>query len=361
MTKKIISALAAVIAAASVYAYDPAVGSESLFELSSPNGLTYASSVTGGGVRYINPASISVNPALTAQEQRVGLNAGYTQLITVDTPVKAGAMVQTGIIIPFKWAVVTGELFGAFPNSPSMTIGNSVILEGGLSKSITEKLDVGIGVNTGASWGSYADWGLSANLGFVYTIGNLSFMKDFKYGVSINNLGKNFASDANRDFLSSYPGFCTIRAGASALLFSNDVLKIGASFDLSTPCFVNLIMDTGLQITLKDMLTLSVAEKINLKESINGNKNYIPSVGLLFNFKFNSKNDYLASHDWSESEMTIGAAYKNIYENVHAASVGVDLRLGLKDETPPVIEIWFDEDDEDDVETSAAVFTGSDK
>lgn len=347
MKKKIFAVAAVLMAVAAVSAYAPATGSESLFELSSPNGMTYASSVTGGGVPYVNSASISVNPALTAKSQRVGLNAGYTALITKGDKTKLGSMFQAGLMVPFKWAVVSGELYGAMPNSPSMTIGNSMILETGLSKEITEHLDVGLGVNTGVRWGGFADWGLSANLGFVYEMGNLGFMKDFRYGVSISNLGKNYGSTEEKDFLSSYPGFCTIRAGASGLFFANDNIKIGGSLDLSTPCFCNMVMDTGLQLTLKDMLTISVAEKINLKEAINGNKNYIPSIGMLFTFKFNTNNEYLASHDWSESEMTVGAAYKNIYENVNAASMGCDLRLGLKDETPPVIQIWFDEEEDE--------------
>lgn len=348
MKKKIISVLSAILVGTAVFAYAPAIGSESLFELSGTSGMTYASSVVGGGVRYVNPASISVNPALTAQEQRVGLNLGYAALVTNGDNFQFGSAFQTGILVPFKWAVVTGEFYGMFPNSDAMTLGNSVTLKGGLSKEITESLDVGFSFSTGASWGPVADWGLSANLGFVYTMPQLSFMKDFRYGVSILNLGKNYASDADKDFLSSYPGFMTIRAGAAALLFANENFKIGASFDLATPCFVNLIMDAGLQFTIKDMLTFSVAEKINLKESINGYSNYIPSVGLMFTFKFNTSNGYLASHDWSESEMTVGAAYKNIYKDVTVAGTEIDLKLGLQDETPPVIKIWFEEDEEED-------------
>lgn len=346
MTKKIFTVVAVVMTVAAVYAYSPAVGSESLFELSGTSGMTYASSVAGGGIRYINPASIAVNPALTAKNQRVGLNLGYAALFTNGEALNFGSMFQIGMLVPFKWAVLSGELYGAFPNSPSMEIGNSMTLKAGLSKEITEHLDVGMSLNAGAAWGKVGDWGLSANLGFVYDIPRLSFIKDFRYGVSINNLGKNYASNEEKDFLSSYPGFCTIRMGAAGIVYGNDNMKLGASFDLSTPCFLNLIVDAGLQFTLKDMLTISVAEKINLKESINGVKNYIPSVGLLFTFKFNTTNNYLASHDWSESEMTVGGAYKQAYENVTVVGTEVDMRLGLKDETPPVIKIWFDEEDE---------------
>ncbi|MCQ2598220.1 MAG: hypothetical protein MJ181_10295 [Treponema sp.] len=347
MKKRIIAVLAAVLSAAAVSAYAPAIGGESLFELSSTPGLTYASSVAGGGVNYITPASISVNPALTAKEQRVGVNAGYGALVTTGDNKSFGSAFQLGLLVPFKWAVVTGECYGLFPNTPSMTIDNSFTFKGGLAKEITEHLNVGIGMNAGFEWGNVSDWGLGMSLGFVYDIPQLSFMKDFRYGVSISNLGKNYASDPEKDFLSSYPGFMTIRAGAAALLYSNDVLKIGGSLDLSTPCFMNLIVDTGFQLTLKDMLTISVSEKINMKESVNGVSNYIPSIGMMFNFKFNTKNDYLASHDWSESEMTVGTAYKQLYNNVTVVAADVDLRMGLKDETPPEILIWFDEEEDE--------------
>ena len=346
MAKKIFSALAALCVVSAVSAYAPAVGSESLFELSSSTGLTYASSTAGGGIRYVNPASISVNPALTAKEQRVGLNAAYTALLTNGEKTTFGSMFQTGILIPFKWAVLSGEIYGVFPNSSVLGFGNSMNLKCGLSKEITEHLDVGLGLNAGAQWGTVADWGVSANLGFVYDIPKLSFMKDFRYGVSILNLGKNFASNDELDFLSSYPGFCTVRLGAAALLFANDNVKFGASLDLSTPCFLNMIVDAGLHFSIKDMLTISMAEKINVKESVNGLNNYTPSIGMLFTFKFNTSNNYLAKHDWDESEMTVGAAGKNLYGNVTAISAEMDLRLGLQDETPPVINIWFDEENE---------------
>ena len=99
------------------------------------------------------------------------------------------------------------------------------------------------------------------------------------------------------------------------------------------------------QFTWKQMLRLSVEEKINVRELANGHKNLIPSVGLFFKFSFDVKNnEYLASRDWSESEMRVSAAYKNMYENVNAISAGVDIDLGMKDTTPPQISIMIDEE-----------------
>lgn len=360
MIKKIVSALAALAIVSSVFAFESVTGGESLFELSSPAAMTTGSSVTGGGIALNNPASIAANPALTAREQRVGLNFGYTGLLTASETKTYGSMLQAGITIPFKWAVCSGEFWGAFPNSSKLGFGNSANLKGALSKEITDALSVGVGLNAGVEWGTVSDWALSANLGFVYEIPHLSFMKDFRYGVSILNLGKNLSSTADKKFLDCYPGFATIKAGASAVLFQNDLFKIGANFDLTTPCFMNLIVDTGVQFSFQNILTLNISEKINLVESINGNGSYIPSVGLFFTFKFDVKNnEFLAKNDWSESEMTTGIAYKLLYSDVHAISADMNLMLGLKDEVPPVINIWFDEDDE--VEIIAEPYTGRDK
>ena len=48
----------------------------------------------------------------------------------------------------------------------------------------------------------------------------------------------------------------------------------------------------------------------------------------------------MKKNDWNESEMRLSAAYKNVYETVNAISADVDITLGLKDETPPVIQLW---------------------
>lgn len=360
MTKKILSALAACMLMSSVFAFQSVTGGESLFELAGPTSMTFGSSVTGGGISFINSASIAANPALTAKQERVGLNLGYTGLLTAGEKKTFGSMFQTGILIPFRWAVVTGELYGAFPLSETLGFKNSMNLRGGLSKEITDNLSVGVGLNTGFAWGIVPDWALSADLGFVYNKPRLSFMKDFRYGVSLLNLGKNYSSKTEKAFIDCYPGFLTVKAGASALLFTNDYFKIGANFDLTTPCFMNLIMDCGVQFSFQDILTLNVSEKINLVETIHGNKSFIPSVGLFFTFKFNVKeSEFLEKNDWSESEMTAGVGYKMLYSNVHAISTDLNLSLGLKDETPPVINIWFDDDDE--VELIAEPYTGLEK
>lgn len=328
---------------------------ESIYELSSPTALTSGVSVTGGAIFSASPESLIANPALISKEQRVKLNLADTVLFSVNSENehKAGDAFQAGIIIPTKMFVIGGYLNGTFVNLSELPLGNSVSLKAALSKEITDKLSIGVGLNGGLGKMADVDWALSANLGFVYNQGNVAFMKDFRYGVSILNLGKNFASEQS---IFGYPSLATIKAGAAASLYRNDIINVGANIDLTTPCFRNLIFDMGLQLSVKDMLVLSVAEKINLAESIKGNVNVVPSVSLSFKFSFdvqkkenevNAFVDYIEKNDWSESEMKVSAGWKQLYTTANAVSLGVDLSLGMKDTTEPVIDIWFDEVDDE--------------
>ncbi len=358
--KKFFSAavlLLLVVSAAS--AYNPPVYGDDIFELSSPRQLANSSSVVGGGLFWANPESILVNPALPAKEQRVDLNLAYTGLISSnkENSIRYGNAFQGGILIPTKRFVFSGYFNGTMVPFKEMYLGNSFDFKFGLAKEITDKLVIGTNLNSGIFWGADTDWALSANLGFVYTYGNLAFMKDFRYGVSILNLGKNFtkttmvgikgAEKKGKALPATLPMLGTIKAGTAATLVSNDIIKLGASFDLTLPAFMNVIADLGLQFSVKDMLFISVAEKINVAELANGVKNVLPSVGLTFRFTFDVKNnEYLQKNGWSQSEMSASVAWKQFNKTVNAFSAGVDVNLGLKDETPPVIQLWLDDEDE---------------
>ena len=353
-------------------AYNPPVYGDDIFELSSPRQLTNASSVVGGGLFYASPESVIVNPALTAKEQRVDLNLAYTGLLSSNQEnaknKRYGNAFQAGILIPTKRFVFSGYMNGTMIPFKEMNLGNSLNFKLGLAKEITEKLTLGIGLNSGIFWGADTDWDLSANLGFVYTWGDLAFIKDFRYGASILNLGKNFGKTtlvgikgADKG-AATLPMLATVKAGAAGTLVSNDIIKLGASFDLTLPAFMNVIADLGLQFSVKDMLFISVAEKLNVAELVKGVKNVMPSVGLSFRFTFDVKNnEYLQKNGWSQSEMSASVAWKQFDKTVNAVSAGVDVNLGLKDETPPVIKLWLDEEDEKPAEVQTIPAVGDAK
>ena len=360
--KKFFSAAAVLVFVLSaVNAYNPPVYGDNLFELSSPRQLANGSSVVGGGLFYASPESIAVNPALTAKEQRIDLNLANTSLFSSNdtNDSRYGNAFQAGILIPFKRFVFSGYGNLTTVTFNEMNLGDSFNLKFGLAKEITDRLTVGSSLNcVGIFWGAGTDWGLSANLGFVYTYGNLGFLKDFRYGVALLNLGKNFGNTTlagiDGKTASAFPSIATLKLGLAGTLVQNDIIKLGFSFDLTAPAFQNLITDMGLQFAVKDMLFLSVSEKINIRELVNGVKNVMPSVALTFRFTFDVKNnDYLQKNGWNQSEMSANVAWRQFNETVNAASYGVDINLGLKDEAPPVIKLWL----EDDEEASSAVQT----
>ena len=170
------------------------------------------------------------------------------------------------------------------------------------------------------------------------------------------NLGKNFGQTTlpgiKEGAVSSLPTIATVKLGTAGTLVQNDIIKLGSSVDLTIPAFMNVIADVGLQFAVKEMLFISVSEKLNIAELANGVKNIMPSVGLTFRFTFDVKNnDYLNKNGWSQSEMSASVAWRQFNDTVNAVSAGVDVNLGLKDETPPVIQLWLEDEEAPQTQT----------
>ncbi len=357
MKKILLTLVAAGCLLSAAYSYNPPAGGEDLTLLASPSNLSGANSVSGGALFDAGSTSILVNPALTAGEQRVNLNAGYTFLYSTEkeNDSQMGGSFQAGILIPFKLYVFSGVMNGTFAPYNEMHLGDSINLKAGLSKEITEKLSVGLGAGGGYAWTTRheslgKDWSIYADLGMLYKWGNLGPFSDFRIGASVLNLGKMY-NDVLRVGIDEtakntpYPTLATIKTGAAGTILDTDIAKIGLGLDLTVPCFQNLIADFNAQVQFKDAFIISVGEKVNLVEIINKKYSFIPSVAFLFKFSFDVKNnEYLESHSWSQSEMTVSAGYKNLYKTVHAISAGVDIDLGMADTEAPKILVWDDKE-----------------
>lgn len=338
-------------------AYNPPANGENFLELSSPRLLGNAGSSCGGGISYVSADSLVVNPALAASEQLVKINLAYTALASFN-PAEShhfGSAFQTGVIIPTKLCVVSGYLNGVFSPFDSMNLGNSFNAKIGLSKEITEHLDFGLNLNTGVIFGSATDWGLSANLGLLYNFGTLGFLKDFRYGLSVMNLGKNYtASNLSNPIngsgtASAFPTLCYVKTGIAGLLVSTDPVKLGFNLDVSTPLIQNVIVDGGIQLGIKDVFYINVSDRFNMAEFSNGHVDVIPAVTLGFKLTFNlDNNEYLNKKGWQHIQADGAVAYKMLYQDVNAVSMGVDLSLGKKDVTPPVIQIFIDDEGDDE-------------
>ena len=357
MKKILLTLLAAGLCLSAAYSYNPPAGGEDLNLIASPANLSGANSVTGGALFDAGSTSIIVNPALTAGEQRVNLNLGYTFLYSTEklNDSQIGGAFQAGILIPFKLYVFSGLVDGTFAPYNEMHLGDSINVKAGLSKEVTEKLYVGLAAGGGFAWTTRhatlgKDWSLYADMGMLYKLGNLGAFRDFRIGASVLNLGKMYTSVTRFGIDAAatntpYPTLATIKAGAAGTILDTEVAKIGLGLDFTIPCFQNFIADLNAQVMFKDAFVISIGEKINLVEIINKKYSFIPSVAFLFKFSFDVKNNaYLENHSWSQSEMTVSAGYKNYYNTVHAISAAADIDLGMADKEAPQIVIWNDKE-----------------
>lgn len=360
MKKLIMSLTAGLLLLAAASAYEPPVQGENLFYLSHPELLTEGNSTAGGGLQSVLPASGTINPALIGLEERVTLDLGYTGMFNskpndgytgVLTGVDGSQYILrnyggsklgysqafgTGIIVPTDWANFGGEMEFIL-DKKCMGLGNSFHMKTFAAKQFLDKLYIGVGVGFGYEWEFYDDWMLTADVGAVYNFGDLAFMKNFRVAASANNLGKTF--NMKHDWM-GWPGFSNLRAGAAAEFIQKENFSLGASFDVTTPFFHNLILDSGLQMRFNDFIQLNTSWQFNLKEYFDNNASWLPTIGLVFKFNIGMGNsDFVKKRDWTKSELCPSAAWKNVDWNINMASVGAVLRLGQLDSSGPDIDM----------------------
>ena len=79
--KKLPQALLCLLLCCSIYAYNPSSGGELFYLLGTPSLISDGVSAAGGALTDVTAANSAVNPALTADEERFTLDAGYTALM----------------------------------------------------------------------------------------------------------------------------------------------------------------------------------------------------------------------------------------------------------------------------------------
>ncbi len=326
-------------------AYNPPAGGENLFRLLNPDLLTGAASAAGGALLGASPSSVLINPALTAGDQRIALDLGYTALIETDSAHPFGSGARLGVLIPSRYGVFTASLNGVFSSLDSLMLGNMLLVNGTFSKDITEKLYVGAGVTGGFGFGRGNDWALYLDIGAVYNFGNVGFLKNFRVGGAISAVGKTFVLDVPGIYTDSrssyYPGMFTPRIGVAAHLFEAGGFRGGFSFDISAPAFQNGVADIGLQFDYAEMIKFTVSWQANIRELAAETYNLLPAVSLSCKFSIDTqKNQFLSSKGWQKNDLAAAGAWQQINGGAQAVSAGVTAYLGMRDTDAPVIQMW---------------------
>ena len=327
-----------------IFAFNPSNGGEDLYQFASPETLTDGVSVAGGALPYSTAAHIAVNPALTAEEQRIVIDASFTGLLAKEGNSKFGFAGHLGAIVPSKYGVFTGSLYCISSKIDYFDFGTNFITRAGFAKDISDELSVGADFAIG--FGS----AISANLdlGFTYGIGNikwLPFLKDVRLGASLTSIGYGYNPKTSSSLYvgstTAFPSPFTPHFGIAGTLLSAEKIKCGVSLDLSFPTFQNVVMNTGLQVSFMDMVRIKIGNELNIREIVAKTASLIPSVSLSVKIGIKSKDDsFLAKQGWQQSEIIPSVGYRYLYNDVQAASVGVTAHLGLKDTNAPEINLW---------------------
>lgn len=344
---------------AASFAYNPPVGGEYMYKLTNPEMLSGAASAAGGAEFTIVPSSIVFNPALTAGEQRTVADLSASVLINTnknDLPGNADESVgfgfQLGLIVPSRYTVFTGTMQGLFADFNDMNLRNTLSLHLGASKEILEKqFYVGMNLYGGFYMGDGSDFTVGVDFGTLYFMQrDLGFLKAPRFGFALLNVGKPLSGyytygvkeDEGSVSDGDYPGVLTPRASFAANLFKTANVSGSFSTDVSFPSFNNAVFDVSYGMTFFDVIQLNTGWSVNILEL--AEKDYtapLPSIGLSFKFRINSKK--LGKEDWAQSEITPSLAWQELYSGIEVVSLGAKVDLGLADTSAPEIILWNEE------------------
>ncbi len=358
--KKFFILLSVMICSASIFAYNPPLGGENVLRLTNPDLIGGAASASGGALYAITPSSIVFNPALTAREERVDFcldgtvffNTNKVELNGVEDKTAGGAF-DLGVIFPTRFCVFSGIMQGVFAHFNTMNLRNSLVFHFNISKDVVaDKLSVGMNLYSGFYMGEGSDFSIGADLGFLYTFGDLGFLRNSRLGFAFLNLGKPVNGESYKTngiksgaASSDYPAFLTPRFSFAGDLFHAYKFSGGFYTDLSFPTFQNVVFDLGFGFNWSKCISLNTCWQVNMREVMENGKTGLlwPSVNLSFKFDFNSSKISMKNADWEKSEIVPSIAWQNLYNGIQAISFGANMYMGMADVTAPEIFLWDEE------------------
>ncbi|MDA3811703.1 MAG: OmpA family protein [Spirochaetaceae bacterium] len=311
----------------------------------------YSIQSLSGGVHVtdmVTPQNTMYNPASAAGFQRTTADLNYINLQGLGSISGAGHAINGAISFPTKYGVLTGSLHFIGTNGlagSTMDFGNVFTGNFTFSKELYSDFYIGSGLTFSAGSSFYSstdsDWGLGLNLGFIHIPGTLGFMKNFKWGMTIANMGKGYGDGgAAYGFDEAIPGNFTVGAG-----FQFDIVDLKnftwtIEGDLRTPIFTDLKMDIGTDILIANLINIDSSVSLSFRDAIAGEAGtLIPSVGISVKIPLGSQE---VTGVLGSSEMNVNIAAAPLYDDVWAFGGGLTVPFGVIDNNPPDLIVDFD-------------------
>ncbi|HVP19371.1 MAG TPA: FlgD immunoglobulin-like domain containing protein, partial [Spirochaetia bacterium] len=298
----------------------------------------------GGTANLNSPQGTVLNPAVAGGKQRVTLDLSYLALTGVNrTPVNLGGnFINAGVTIPSNVGVFSTT--GRFTNATYGSQGPDWGAMGGLTFAFSKDLfpDLYVGAGLGFEYGS--DWGLGLDLGFLHLAGDLGFLKDFRWGAAMRNIGKGYNSSNATGSLTNPPAF-TPAIGAHFSLIRTEPVVLSFDPDLSFPSLQDMLATIGADILIANFLTLSGSYMYDLRQAagVEPSRSLPFTLGVSFKLTTNIQQNIgtfnATEQGWNRSEVTTTATAAPIENGVWAFGLGANVPLGAIEKNPPAISL----------------------
>ncbi len=220
----------------------------------------YSPLFLGGGasaVRMDSPAAAAINPAAAGNFQRTILDLSYINLANWDVS-GMGHAANAGISWPTRYGVFTGTLHFLTTEdlkAEDMNFGTSGAMDLVFSKEIYKNLFTGISISS--AYGTDNDWGVGLNLGFIHKAGQAGILQNFRWGASLNRLGKTYGSKLSGTYFNSVPNNITLQAGMAFDVIHKEDFVWSMSADAGVPTFSDLKLEIGQELRIMKNLRIA--------------------------------------------------------------------------------------------------------
>ena len=289
----------------------------------------------GGTASQESPFADRLNPAASAGKQRVTLDTAYFGLVNTGESGYGNAF-NLGLTVPERWAVLTGGVSYWGGDFSNFKLGHQGQVTLGISKDLWEDLYIGANVNTAFGTGG---WGAAASVGFLHFVGDWGWLKDFRWGGALRDMGTAYTTNGF-----AVPPIFTPAVGAEFDAWKDDKLRFTLRPDVSFPTFQDVNTNLGATVLFGDFIALNLALRFDLRDTLAGTNNTFPfSFGVGFHFftDINPQNDVLGLKEkgWNRNEVRITTAALPLTGNVWALGAGANIPLGVKDTAPPQVKV----------------------
>ncbi|MFW5686309.1 MAG: FlgD immunoglobulin-like domain containing protein, partial [Spirochaetota bacterium] len=335
-------AFLAIATATATAQYEPPAGAEDVYDLYSPLMLAEGSPVVNGE----GPQADAVNPAMSALAQRTTLDASYLALTGFGSAAAGGGwqghVVNLGVVSPTPVGVFSGSAHVISSPLSGMPWGTTVAVHASAAKELYPGWLAGTGIRLVGGAADRFDFGIALDLGVIREAGSLGFLRNLRWGLALQNVGKWYAPVADAGGL---PSPFTPVGGISFDAVSTDWLTVSAGGSLSAPAFQNARLGIGARATLFETISLHAGWKADLRQILEpdiAQRSIIPSFGISASFKAGLGDEgFAAERGWTETEVTTTAAAAPLVNDVWAIGGGVNAPLGIIDTSGPRTSIEY--------------------